>query len=177
MNNLKAGKLNIDDNESKSLKSFPNIAQIIFGLDERECAIVYALAEKRPGDTWEQIAKKLGLSRRQLFNLRCDKRIQGASVKIAREMLNADIPDVYRALTEKAKSGDIPAIRLFLELIGEFNIETKIDPHQDGPLDLYEKMCREKELRLENEKKEKRKRKHSINVDRNNNEISVVTSQ
>jgi hypothetical protein len=49
---------------------------------------------------------------------------------LARKYLKDELPDIYGALIEKAKTGDVPAIKLAMEMTGEYT------PKQNIQMDL-----------------------------------------
>jgi len=98
-----------------------------------ESLVVSAIIEKTPGVSWETIAKKLGISRRQLFNVRRSPRVQEALRTVAQQLLRSDLGDVLKVLTEKAKAGDNTAMRLFLEVVDKYDeaekaTQARVDP-------------------------------------------------
>lgn len=56
-----------------------------------------------------------------------DPTFQEEAVAFRRSMLLQDIPEVYRALSKKAKGGSFPHIKLVLELAGEYSEEKTIN--------------------------------------------------
>ncbi len=96
----------------------PIPSDLIGKLTETERRVVTAMLEKSVLDTWEQVAGKVGISTRQLFNIRQSDAVKEAYLLASREMLRADIPDVLKKMVEKAKQGDVPCMRLSLELTG-----------------------------------------------------------
>lgn len=122
--NGNSGKINIYDDEW-----FPKISHLIEQLSETERNAVEVLLAKLPTDTWESVAQKLGISTRQLYNIRQKQEVQDAVYIVSKELFKSDIPDVLKALTLKAKSGEGWAIKLFLEVSGE--LKGKSDPDFD----------------------------------------------
>jgi hypothetical protein len=116
-------------------------------LAPEEVRVVVAIVEKTPGESWETVARSLRISRRQLYNVRQSARVQAVLGSIARQLLQSDLVDVLKVLTQKAKAGDNAAMRLFLELTEKYNEAEKVarskeDPHArlrellgDGPPD------------------------------------------
>jgi hypothetical protein len=111
------GKSKNGDSRIKSPIPVPQISQYLFGLNEHELKVVHAILEKSHKTTWEQVAKKLGVSRRQLYTWRQSSRIQEPLRNISRELLISDLPDIYKALVKKAKSGDCVAMKLYFEIV------------------------------------------------------------
>ncbi len=99
---------------------FPKIAYLVRDFTETEKRAVEMLVAKDPSETWENVAKKIGISTRQLFNLRQSETVREACYVIAKELFKGDIPDVLKVLTRKAKSGDNFCVKLFLEIAGEY---------------------------------------------------------
>jgi hypothetical protein len=111
--------------------SVPNTAHLLHCLTPEQVRIVYAILEKAPGGSWEKVAGRLKISRRQLFTHRHNPSIQRAANGLARAILLCDLPDVLKALTQRAKRGDVPAIKVYLDLVGEHGEET---PTSSGSL-------------------------------------------
>ena len=107
--------------KGKNENELPDFSLFLHGMNEKERTVVYALVEKPVGDTWDEVAERLGISRRMLYNYRQQKQIQDAVYSIAKSLLQTDTPDVFKALTAKAKAGDNVAMRLFFEVAGELN--------------------------------------------------------
>jgi transposase-like protein len=128
------GKSKNGDSRTKSLIPLPNTSQYLLGLNEYELRIVYAILEKNHKTTWEQVAKKLGISRRQLYNWRQSTRIQEPVRKISRDLLISELPDVYKALVKKAKSGDCAAMKLFFEIVGSIDDQRAIESKRSNSL-------------------------------------------
>jgi hypothetical protein len=117
---LKTNK-NVGDGENA--ESEPIEKNVLLGfahlrdLTPDELRVVTAIAEKAPGDSWENVGKRLGISRRTVYNMRQSPRVQEAVSAVARHLLRSDLIDVLNVLTQKAKTGDNAAMRLFLELV------------------------------------------------------------
>jgi hypothetical protein len=120
--------------EKKSGDSLPEISQSINGLNNRDSIVVYAIVNKMSCVTWDGVAAQIGITRRQLFNLRREKRIQDAVREISHDFLISDLPDVYKTLTKKAKKGETSAMRLYFELAGEFDIHVAEEPSDADPM-------------------------------------------
>ena len=127
------GKSRNVENSQKPPKMVPIISHHFDGLDIDELWIVYAILEKNPKTTWEYIAKKVGLSRRQLYNWRQSERIQKAVFNISRDLLLTEIPDVYRTLVKRAKEGDVGAMKLFFEIIEKGNEQRVQENREESP--------------------------------------------
>jgi transposase-like protein len=114
------------ENAERTIKTpipLPNTSQYLWGLNEYELKIVYAILEKNHKTTWEQVAKKLGISRRQLYNWRQSPKIQEPIRKYSRDLLLSELPDVYKALVKKAKSGDCGAMKLYFEIVENIDVQ------------------------------------------------------
>ena len=128
------GKSTIAENDQKSLNMAHEISQSINGLNNRDSIVVYAIVNKMSCVTWDGVAAQIGITRRQLFNLRREKRIQDAVREISHDFLISDLPDVYKTLTKKAKKGETSAMRLYFELAGEFDIHVVEEPSDADPM-------------------------------------------
>jgi hypothetical protein len=95
----------------------PETSQYFWRLNEFELKVAYAILEKNHQTTWDLVAKNLGISRRHLYNLRQLKTIQESIRKYSRDLLISELPDVYKALVKKAKSGDCSAMKLYFEIV------------------------------------------------------------
>ncbi len=108
-------KAEVVENEQITL---PISAELLAQLNDTERRVVIAMLEKAVSDKWDDVAQRVGVSVRQLFNIRQSDAVKSAYLSAAREMLKADIPDVLKKMVEKAKKGDVPCMRLSLELTG-----------------------------------------------------------
>ena len=104
---------------------FPKISDLVAGMNDTEKRALEFIVAKEPADTWEHVAEKIGISSRQLFNVRQSPKVQEAVYVISREMLRGDVPDVLKTLTRKAKAGEPWAVRLFLEVAREISPPTR----------------------------------------------------
>lgn len=98
---------------------FPKIAEKFKDLTDTEKRAIEVMVSKEPYDTWEETAMEIGISTRQLYNIRQNEVVQEACYLIAKTLFKSDIPDVYKTLTRKAKEGEGWAVKLFLGLAGE----------------------------------------------------------
>ncbi len=99
-------------------KTFPEISE--FALDEKELAIVEALVTSAPGDSYESIAKRAGVTVRTLYNYRQRDRVREAVLKISRMLFSSSVPKWYKALDKRASGGDVSALKLAFELMGVY---------------------------------------------------------
>lgn len=106
---------------------FPKISHLISGLTETEKRAIEVIVAKDPSETWESVANKIGITSRQLFNIRQNERVLEAACTISRELLRGDVPDVLKTLTKKAKAGEAWAVRLFLEVAREISQPSTAD--------------------------------------------------
>jgi hypothetical protein len=112
--NGKSGKINLYDDEW-----FPKISHLTGTLTDTDKSVIEALVGKDPSETWEDVARKVGITTRQLYNIRQKNEVQEACYVLSKELFKSDLPDVLKVLTRKAKSGEGWAVRLFLELAGK----------------------------------------------------------
>lgn len=52
---------------------------------------------------------------------------QAEVIKLCRSLVKDSLPDIYGALTDKAIEGDVPAIKLVMEMIGEYTPGQRIE--------------------------------------------------
>lgn len=110
----KLGKINIFDDSS-----FPDVSRLIKGMNETQKRALDAIINKDPEETWPDVAQRVGITDRQLRNIRNEPKIQEACYLISKQLFQGDVPDVLKVLTRKAKSGNAWAVKLFLEVSGE----------------------------------------------------------
>ena len=77
--------------------------------------------------TEEQIAEKLGKSRRTLLNWRQLDGFHDAVYGEVRRNLDWRLPEILKALGDKAETGDVSAIKLVLELTGRYQESQRVD--------------------------------------------------
>jgi len=70
------------------------------------------------GLTFEEIADKCGVSVRQLHRYRADANFKAAIVEQSLENVKEVLPNVLKAHTKQAESGNVKAIELFYKLFG-----------------------------------------------------------
>lgn len=108
---------------------FPKISYLVTNMTDTEKRAIEVIVAKEPMDTWENTAQKIGITARQLFNIRQNEKVQEAVYIISREIFKGDTPDVLKTLTRKAKAGEPWAVRLFLEVALKLSEET-IEPEE-----------------------------------------------
>jgi len=87
----------------------------------------------RTPPTQELLAKDIGVHRVTLSKWAKKDGLQDAVTERARALLESNLPDVYGALTVKAISGDVPAIKLILELCGRYVPGQKVELASEKP--------------------------------------------
>ena len=107
---------------------FPKISDLTTGLTETEKKAIEVIVAKEPSDTWDEVAKRIGITTRQLYNLRQNGEVQEACYIIAKELFKTETPDVLKVLAKKAKNGDNYCIKLFLEVSGELKQSAGVPP-------------------------------------------------
>jgi hypothetical protein len=112
--NGKTGKISLYDENW-----FQKISHLVAGLTETEKKAIEVIVAKEPSDTWDEVAKRIGITARQLYNIRQNGEVQEACYIIAKELFKTETPDVLKVLAKKAKNGDNYCIKLFLEVSGE----------------------------------------------------------
>lgn len=71
-------------------------------------------------DSWSEIAERVGVDRSTLLRWRKQPEFQRALTQHSRAQLRDYLPTAYQALVRKLSTGDVPAIKLYLELTGEY---------------------------------------------------------
>ena len=69
--------------------------------------------------TYEEIADKLGIDRKTLYNWRQDEGFRREVVREARTVLEGHYPKFVRGLIRGLENGDVGALRLYAQLMGE----------------------------------------------------------
>lgn len=108
-------------------KLFPKIADLVRDLSDTERKAVEEIVLKDPKENWQDVAKRVGVSERQLRNIRQKNEVQEAVYKVSKELFKTEVPDVLKVLTAKAKKGEAWAVKLFLEVSGELK-EKAVSP-------------------------------------------------
>jgi hypothetical protein len=121
LNDIENGNTNSGKIMLYSETWFPKISELINGMTDTEKRAIEEIVSKDPSDTWDEVAQRIGISVRQLFNIRQNEKVQEAVYTISREIFKGDVPDVLKTLTRKAKAGEPWAVRLFLEVALEMS--------------------------------------------------------
>jgi len=108
------GTLDTTESLEESPLKLPKTAQLRL-LTGKERKVVEAIVHKAPRETWEQVAKRLKMSRRSLYSLRRDPLIQEMVITITLDLLKTNVVDVLNALVVQAKKGNVGAARTILE--------------------------------------------------------------
>jgi hypothetical protein len=88
----------------------------------------------RTPKTVDLLAKELGTSRVSLWEWSKKPGWNQAVAQLARDYLHTDAPSILQALGKKAMRGDVPAIKLALEVLGEYT--PKQDLNMSGDLNV-----------------------------------------
>lgn len=99
-----------------------NFPFFLTGLSQKEARFVEEILKKQPAETWENVADRLKISRRSLYSIRCRPEVRDAMAFLSIAALGEAFPEVTRALTQKALSGDIAAIKVYLDLLQPANL-------------------------------------------------------
>lgn len=83
--------------------------------------------------TVEQIATQLGYDRTALWEWTKKPGWNKAVAQIAREYLHTEAPEILQSLGNRAKRGDVAAIKLALEILGEYV------PKQENTVEVFVK--------------------------------------
>jgi hypothetical protein len=102
-------------------KGVPKIAGLLSRFNETQKSVVEEIVTKEPSENWSSVAKRIGISERQLRNIRRNPDIQETVYSIFKELFKSEVPEVLKVLTVKAKDGEPWAVKLFLEVSGELN--------------------------------------------------------
>ena len=71
--------------------------------------------------TLEEIATALGIERKTLYNWRQDDKFRQAIVQESRRDLEQAYPKFKKALLKRVDEGDVGAMRLYAQMMGEFD--------------------------------------------------------
>lgn len=84
------------------------------GIDRRQCDVAYAMV--RSGKPLEEILAGYGVTEEEFTQWVMDGRFTEYAASLARGFAEADAPYVWTSLLNTAKSGNIPAIKLYFEI-------------------------------------------------------------
>jgi DNA-binding MarR family transcriptional regulator len=114
-------------------QSVDNALEALNGLTEKEMAIVEALVN-RDGETFEEIAEKVGMSVRHLFRYRQRPYIQNAVKELAVLKIKEMLPKAVRVLEKKVEQGHYRSIELVVRLnrLLEDKAEININVNNDS---------------------------------------------
>jgi hypothetical protein len=88
----------------------------------------------RTPPTQELFADECGLNPSTLWRWQKLDGFRAAVTARAREMVGDALPNIYGALVDKADRGDVPAIKLVLELTGEYTQRQEVSGPDGGPM-------------------------------------------
>jgi hypothetical protein len=108
-----------DINKSETKKGDPagsihDPVTILSGLDERERQVVLALYYRKPGQSYDSLAKPLVMDRRTLFEYRMRDKVRRAFVLLSNQSMELEVIDVRNAVSRQAKKGNSYAAKVFL---------------------------------------------------------------
>ncbi len=106
----------MDNEDSESNIEIPQISPKVDMTSKWHTAI-HLLAEGEL--TYEEIAEKLGIDRKTLYNWRHDEAFRREVVREARTVLEGHYPKFVRGLVKGLECGDVGALRLYAQLMGE----------------------------------------------------------
>jgi predicted transcriptional regulator len=112
---------------------FPLISDLLPDLNETEKKAIEEIIKKEPSENWSEVAKRVGITERQLRNVRNDAQVQEGLYRLGKALFKSEIPDVLKILTKKAKEGQAWAVKLFLEVSGELNDERGREGNKNYP--------------------------------------------
>ena len=95
--------------------TLPETSENALELNEAEHRVVECILSRKPGETWEMTAKRAGICVRQLYTYRQSTKIKETVSQLAVRLAGTELPAVLDAICLQAKSGNIPAARLFLD--------------------------------------------------------------
>ncbi len=104
----------------------PDIAEFAKGLTTTEIRVIDELLKHDPKEKWSFVAERIGIHERRLRQLRRKEIIQQIVMRIKLDEIKSDLAEVYSVLTEKALTGDIAAIKLYLEHIANVDVYYKL---------------------------------------------------
>ena len=90
--------------------------------------ILQAIAIKSPDETWQDFSKRTEVPVRTVHRYR---NVYAERIKaISDEEFKKDIPVWKRSLSDQAKKGDVGALRLALEMVGEYTPRSEVKGDQ-----------------------------------------------
>jgi hypothetical protein len=104
----------------------PDIAEFAKGLTSTEIRVIDELLTHDPKEKWSVVAERIGIGERRLRQIRIKEIVQDIVFRIRLEAMKGDLAEVYTVLTEKALTGDIAAIKLYLEHVANVEAYYKI---------------------------------------------------
>ena len=84
--------------------------------------------------TQELLAKELGVHAITLSKWTAKDGFRDAVTARSRELLGSRLPTIYGALAAKAETGDVPAIKLVMEMTGEYVPKQEVSGKDGGPV-------------------------------------------
>ena len=90
----------------------------------------------RDPPTVVQLCRELGVSERTLFNWRYEPEFHSLIEPLILRTAKRDLPEVVAMLGERAKSGSIEHIRLFLELIKAYGFQPRGSEPERAPIQI-----------------------------------------
>lgn len=103
----------------------------IYGLNLTQLRALHVLVDRSDNESMEECAKKIGITRRTLYNYLDDKKFKAAYVKEIDKYFAASRSVISRKLVEAASNPDnrsqIPAMTLYYKLIGELKDQLQVE--------------------------------------------------
>ena len=88
----------------------------------------------RQPKTLTQYARQNSVDRTTLWRWTKVSGFQEAAAAAARDGLKSELPEIFEALAKKAKDGDVPAIKLALEVAGEYTPRQELTGKNGGEM-------------------------------------------
>ena len=82
--------------------------------------------KQRKPATQKAFAASIGTHEVTVCEWKRKPELMNAVRELSRAYLKDELPDIYSALIEKAKTGDVPAIKLAMEMTGEYVPKTAL---------------------------------------------------
>jgi hypothetical protein len=105
----------VNKSEEFDCWGMPDIAEFAKELTSTEIHVIDELLTHDPKEKWSVVAERIGIGERRLRQIRQNKNVQDIVLHLRLEAMKGDLAEVYAVLSTKAISGDIAAIKLFLE--------------------------------------------------------------